>query len=279
MHQESAASSGAGRRLLGRATGGANALLHRAGVQIVRTGIGIGPRRIRASMKVFEACNHEVQAGPFKGLRLAPSFLWGDANIGAVVLGCYEQQLHGVIEDLVTADPDVVINVGSAEGVYAIGLARRLPTAQVIAVDVEPDAEAALRANAELNSVSDRVRFGLAWGPSEVEAALTGSRRPALVFDCEGCEFGLVDPEQVPSLRRAHLLVEVHEQAHPDILALLRSRLAATHRVAEITETGRNPHDYEVLRGMDSIDKWLVVCEGRGPTMTWIWAEPVDVGD
>lgn len=249
-------------------------MLRRAGVQIVRTGMGIGPRRIRASMKVFDACNHQVQSGPFMGLRLAPSFLWGDANIGAVVLGCYEQQLHGVIEELIAADPDLVVNVGSAEGVYAVGLARRLPSAQIVAVDVEPDAEAAVRANAELNSVDERVRFALARGPSQLEAALASAQRPALVFDCEGCEFELLDPAQVPSMRRAHLLVEVHEQAHPGALETLRSRLAATHQVVEVTETGRNPHDYEVLRPMDSIDKWLVLCEGRGPTMTWIWAVP-----
>lgn len=249
-------------------------MLRRAGMQIVRTGIGVGPRRIRASMTVFDACNHEVQSGPFTGLRLTPSFLWGDANIGAVVLGCYEQQLHGVIEELITADPDLVVNVGSAEGVYAIGLARRLPMAHIVAVDIEEDAEAAVRANAELNSVAERVRFALAWGSSELESALAAAQRPAVIFDCEGCELELLDPARVPSLRRAHLLVEVHEHVHPGELETLRSRLAATHHVVEITETGRNPHDYEVLRPMDSIDKWLVVCEGRGPTQTWIWAVP-----
>jgi len=261
-------------RLLRQAATTVNSVLHRAGMQLTRTEIGTGPRRIRASMKVFDACRHEVQAGPFTGLRLAPSFLWGDANIGAVVLGCYEQQLHGVVEELIAADPDLVVNVGSAEGVYAIGLARRLPKAHVVAVDVEPDAEEAIRANAELNSVGDRVRFALAWGPSQLEAALALAERPAVVFDCEGCEFELLDPVKVPSLGRARLLVEVHEQAHPGATETLRSRLDPTHRVVEVTETGRNPHEYDVLRPMDSIDKWLVVCEGRGPTQTWIWAVP-----
>jgi hypothetical protein len=251
-----------------------NSVLHRAGLQLVRTGIGIGPRRIRTSMAVFEACNHEVQDGPFAGLRLAPPSLWGDANLGAVVLGCYEQQLHGVIEELIGADPDLVVNIGSAEGIYAIGLARRLPDAGVVAVDIDPDAEAAIRANAELNSVSERVRFALEWGPNDLEMALASARRPAVIFDCEGCEFELLDPDRVPALAHSYVLVEVHEQAQPRAVESLRSRLAATHRIVEIIETARNPHDYEVLRPMDSIDKWLVLCEGRGPTQTWLWAVP-----
>jgi hypothetical protein len=43
--------------------------------------------------------------------------------------GCYEHELHGEIEQLVTRGFDAVLNIGCGEGYYAIGLARRMPTA------------------------------------------------------------------------------------------------------------------------------------------------------
>lgn len=265
-------------------TGGSRSRLTRAlnralrpfGLRLVRVGAttGMNTRRMEASRAVFEALGGEVQEGPLRGTRIAPTFAWGDASIGAVVLGCYEEQLHRPVEELIAARPDVLINIGSAEGTYAVGLARRLPGAHVVAADVEPTASEAVRENAALNGVADRVEAVLDLTLDDLERRLAGAERPAVVVDCEGCEGSYLDSSAVPSLRRALILVELHEALVPGIGSQLRERLASSHEIEEIRESGRDPHRYELLRSMSSYDKWLLVSEGRSKTMTWLWCRP-----
>lgn len=254
-----------------------NRVLGRAGLRLVRSNatVGINRRRVAASRSVFDHYDGVIQAGPLAGTRLARQFAWGDASVGAVVLGCYEQQLHSVLEQLVERRPDVIVNIGSAEGTYAVGLARRVPEARVLAVDVEPAAVSAVRANADLNGVGRQVEPVGGMSVEELDACLARAERPAVFIDCEGCEAELLDPTRVPGLALAAILVEVHEDLVPGITELLRARLEPSHRLTEIVETGRNPHQYDVLRPMPSVDKWLLVCEGRQQTMSWFWCEPL----
>ena len=253
-----------------------NRILRPAGMQLLRTGISVGTnqRRVNASLMVFDALEHKIQSGPFKGTRLSRNFAWGDANVGAVVLGCYEAQLSSAFEDLVSGHPDIVVNIGSAEGTYAVGLARRLPEARIVAVDVEPLAADAVRENAALNDVGGQIDIVLGMSPAQLELRLVRADRPAVVIDCEGCERMFLDPVAVPSLLRCHILVEVHELLVPGIGATLRRRFSMTHDIEVIEESARNPHQYDILRSMPSIDKWLVVCEGRENSMEWLWCRP-----
>lgn len=255
-----------------------NRILRPFGVQLLRTGAssGVNARRVKASIAVFDALDHTVQAGPFEGTRIAPRFAWGNASIGAVVLGCYEEQLHPIIEELIDGAPDLIVNIGSAEGTYAVGLARRVQDARIVAVDIEPDAIEAVRENGALNGIEGRIDTRCGIESSELNSLLAAAKRPAVVIDCEGCEKEYIDLGRVPALAGSVILVEVHERLVPGIGDLLRHRLASTHHITEIFESGRNPHQYEVLRSMHSIDKWLAVCEGRDETMSWFWCRPLD---
>jgi hypothetical protein len=47
-------------------------------------------------------------------------------------LGTYERELHRVIERAIWRRPKYVLNIGCAEGFYAVGLAIRLNDAQVL---------------------------------------------------------------------------------------------------------------------------------------------------
>lgn len=114
-------------------------------------------------------------------------------------LGTYEQELHSVIENAIQLHPKYVLNIGCAEGFYAVGLAIRLNDAQVFAADADPKALSATRKNAELNGVSARVltvgiiRAGQFSRYLKADASL-------LVMDCEGTEFHLLDPANDPIL-------------------------------------------------------------------------------
>src|SRR5450755_4173812 len=90
-----------------------------------------------------------VQTGPFAGLRLHDVQTWGKGeDVGPQLLGVYEQELHAPLQGFLTKNPSTIINVGCAEGYYAIGLGLRLPQARVWAFDIDARAQDACRANA-----------------------------------------------------------------------------------------------------------------------------------
>ncbi len=60
------------------------------------------------------------------------------------MLGCYEQQLHPVWMNATRRGYEAILNIGCAEGYYAVGLARLMKGARVIARDTNAAAQAAM---------------------------------------------------------------------------------------------------------------------------------------
>jgi hypothetical protein len=80
-----------------------------------------------------------VQSGPFAGMTLPREQAWPDGALCPMLLGCHEQELHEILEmeirHLAMLEHPKIVNLGCAEGYYAIGFARRLPHAQVWAIE------------------------------------------------------------------------------------------------------------------------------------------------
>ena len=152
-----------------------------------------------------------VVDGLFAGMRLLPH-----ASEGCFIpklLGCYEAPLQPSLRSMVDVGYDVVLNVGCAEGYYAVGLARLLPAAEIFAYDIDPAARALCGELAALNGVADRVVIAGAPGPDTF--ARHAGRRVLLVCDIEGGEVGLLDPAAQPSLLEFDLVVEAHNSQGP----------------------------------------------------------------
>ena len=102
-----------------------------------------------------------------------------------------------------------MLNIGCAEGYYAVGLARAMPRARSLAFDTNPKAQAACKQLAAKNGVSDRVTVGGLFSPSDFADYVDES---TLVFcDIEGAELELLDPALAPALESLDLIVESHE--------------------------------------------------------------------
>src|SRR4051794_5025833 len=67
-----------------------------------------------------------VQGGPFRGMRYPREL----AQVPKLT-GAYELELHGALQEWITAEPAIVVDVGCSEGYYAVGLARALPGAPI----------------------------------------------------------------------------------------------------------------------------------------------------
>ena len=83
-----------------------------------------------------------------------------EENVAPKLLGCYEQELHQVIERCIKTPYECVVNVGCGDGYYAVGLARRMPNAEIKAYDLHEGRRALCKSAAEENGVGGRVSVG-----------------------------------------------------------------------------------------------------------------------
>jgi hypothetical protein len=182
-----------------------------------------------------------VLGGPFKGMRYIAAAR--GSSLVTKLLGTYEMELHPFVTSLPRSAPDTVIDVGAAEGYYAVGLARMLPAARVITFDFDPVAVDLMRQLAQQNGVTERIDVRGNCTHSTLEAACGSSTLPLVVCDCEGYEDVLLDPAAVPSLRRAMILVELHEHVVPGVGGRIRQRFESTHEVEIIPTRPRDVND------------------------------------
>jgi len=219
----------------------------------------------RLARQVSEATGSRVAAGPFRGMRLDYELF--PVHASPKFLGTYEQELHSVIEKAIQLHPKYILNIGCAEGFYAVGLAIRLNDAQVFAADADPKALSATKKNAELNGVSARVH------PVGIIRAGQFSRylkanTSLVVMDCEGAEFNLLDPANDPILLRTNILVEIHRE-FGDKHEIIR-RFAGTHKIIEIISSIRTASEIRVAP-IKGIDLLKAADERRGYETEWLF--------
>jgi hypothetical protein len=232
-----------------------------------------GYRRLRwLEKQVRIATGGHVVAGPFKGLRYI------DRSIGSMLssklLGTYEKELEGVIEQGIARGHALVVDIGAAEGYYAVGLARRMPNAHIVAFEAQKKQHPILLELAGRNGVKDRITLH-GYGTTQLlhDSLELAKGRALVICDVEGFEEDLLDPSAVPALQHADLLVELHEFARPGISPKIRERFATTHRITEIHARQRTRDDWPPGVELDPSLRLIAMHEGRPEGMSWFWME------
>jgi len=174
-----------------------------------------------------------VQRGAFAGMRYPTLRSLGSSTIFPKLLGTYEDELAGIIEQICQTDYSEVIDVGCGEGYYAVGLALRIPGAKVYAYDTDPNARLSCERMAELNGVSDRVVID-SFCSADTLARLPIRKRALVIADCEGYERHLFTPSSAAALASHDLLIEVHDFIDVTISDHLRLVFEATHNIETV---------------------------------------------
>ncbi len=232
------------------------------------------PVRTLARALVVRAAGDRVVGGPFRGMRLLHGHAWFP-----YLLGTQELELHELIERLSRAGFDRIVNVGASLGYYTIGMALRVPGAEVVAFEAEGSSREHLRAVAQANGVQNQVAIRGWCTPEALQEALAEDGKTLVIMDVEGGEIDLLQPDAIPALARAAILAEMHDLYVPECSSTLTERLQETHRIERYESRTRTAEDFPdgFLSGLRGVARRTVsgmLDEQRGVRQEWLYFEP-----
>lgn len=211
-----------------------------------------------------------VAGGPFAGMTYVKA-----ATEGALIarlIGVYESELHPHLEAFIAEDLECVIDVGCAEGYYAVGLARRMPAVTVYAHDILENARVVCAGMAAENGVSDRVVIGGEFQPEDFQRFV--GRRALVLVDAEGAELDILDPVRGPALAHMSIIVETHDVYRPGALASLMARFSTTHDIERVDQDFKSYDAPDWVQNLSHLDQLLTVWEWRQRPTPWLVMRP-----
>jgi len=218
-----------------------------------------------------------VLHGPFRGLRYPEEIAASGSRLLPKLLGSYERELHATIEALLQIPFDQIVDIGCAEGYYAVGLALRCPSAQIQARDLDPVALARCQKLAAENGVADRVHTGGTVSPEDF-AELAKPPHTLILSDCEGAEKSLFTPNSIPHLAHAYLVIELHDAFDPTISPAIHATFADSHSIEiipSIPDLHKPRHtSYPEIADLDLPTRIAILDESRPGIMEWAVLSP-----
>ena len=217
-----------------------------------------------------------IVSGPFKGMRF-------DKNPMSlpIVLGTYELEIQEVFDLLADHQFSRIVNIGAAEGHYAVGVALWKPQCQITAFEENSIYHSSIQRLAECNGVGSRVTIRGSCQPEDLQAMGEELNDSFIIMDVEGYEKELLDPEKVPALRVATILVEVHDCFVPGCDEAIRRRFEESHLISSFTSRPRVFSEYPIKTGISGLGfmrSAQVYCssDGRAEPNGWLLLERKD---
>ena len=214
-----------------------------------------------------------VLNGPFKGMKY-PYLKSAGSSIFPKIIGSYEKELSEIIAAILQQDYETIVDIGCAEGYYAIGLGMHMRNAKIFAYDTDEEALRLCKEMGDINGV--KVHVGQ-FCDKDILTNLNIGERALIISDCEGYETKLFDEETADCLKHHDLLIESHDMIDLGTTRMLLSVFSKTHN-CEIVESIDDivkayTYDYEELNDFTLQERHRLVAEGRTDIMRWIFAK------
>ncbi|MFN9629026.1 MAG: hypothetical protein ACK59A_02180 [Cyanobacteriota bacterium] len=223
--------------------------------------------------------NGQFKSGIFKGMHYVNESICG--SLLPKYLGLYELELVPVFERLFQLNIGKIIDVGAAEGYYAVGLALRFPGSPVIAFEATEEGRQLLRQVVARNGVERQVHIrGVCDAPllkAETDACDPNVTH-LLVMDVEGVEEELLRLHAPHDLRNFHIVMELHDWVDPAMGERLCDKFAPTHSATLLQARRRTFADLSIPHGpltrLCLAPSLLSFSHERRLPMRWLVLEP-----
>jgi hypothetical protein len=216
-----------------------------------------------------------VLHGPFEGMKY-PSANAAGSSFYPKIIGSYEKELHEIVNEICETKYTEIVDVGCAEGYYAVGLAMRIPGTRVFAYDIDERARQLCTEMATLNKVKDRVNIK-SFCTSDELSKISFAGRGLIVCDCEGYEMELFNDEVMRNLLKCDILLETHDVNDINITTRLHELFSKTHDVIVVKSIDdiekAKTYNYPESAGLTLELKKELFAETRRSVMEWFFVK------
>ena len=237
----------------------------------------IRQRQKRISLELFKMLNGTVKYGPFKGLRLTHNPWWGQLDLGSQCLGLYEKEILKFIENIEDGQFTNFIDIGAADGYYAVGLLSTGKIQRSICFEKTDKGREAIFTNWKNNGAIGQLVVK-AEANFESIATLTEHdlERSLILIDIEGGEFELLNNDTIHKFRYSKILLEIHnwvtdfEEKYKNLLISLDEFFC----IKIIKRVDRQVDNYMELRDFTDDNRLLLISERRPCLMRFLELTP-----
>ena len=181
------------------------------------------------------------------------------------------------IEDIATKNYSEIIDIGCAEGYYAIGMALKCKSAKIYAFDINEKARQLCKEMAVLNNVDKRVIVKSEFTAEKLKN-FEFSERGLIICDCEGYEKLLFNESNISNLKNCDLIIETHDLIDIEITTYLKKLIKDTHNIVSIYSKDdihkALDFNFKELNGLNLNKKREILSENRKAIMEWLVCIP-----
>ncbi len=211
----------------------------------------------------------KILSGPFKGMQYIRKS--SGSTLFPKLIGSYEESIQNIIQKSILNNYEKIIDIGCAEGYYAVGFAYKCPNSKIIACDLDKQAIDNLKELIEINNVSNVEIRQEGFGFESLNKILEKAEKTLLICDIEGNEIDLLDLENVPNLRNVDMIIESHDCFISGLSEVLINRFYNTHVIEVIINYDFLLNNYPILEQLsDKIAKYMTN-EQRPPQMKYLY--------
>lgn len=187
------------------------------------------------------------------------------------ILGSYEEPIQDWISEIFnTKKYDRILDIGCAEGFYAVGFAMKLPNTQIIAYDIDEDAR---RNTEELKNINHVKNLEIKSECTHEELNSKCMTNTLVFCDIEGFEETLLDPIKAPNLRYVDMIIESHDCFVPNITEELIRRFYDTHKIRIAVNYPFRTKKYITPKDISNEQFKYITNEKRSKNMKFIYLE------
>ncbi len=209
-----------------------------------------------------------VASGPFAGLRYTYDHVEGKPM--AKMLGTYEMELHPSLFEISKRHFDLLINVGAAEGYYAVGACKFWNIEKAIAFESLKEGQELIEMVARQNNVANKIAVYGTCTASTLERSIEQDKLTLLIMDIEGAEIEVLDSKIIPKLANSFIILETHDFIKPGCAFEIIRRFEGSHNIHIIKSRQRICNDFPFPLRLSCKAKLWMMDERRPCEMQWL---------
>ena len=220
--------------------------------------------------------DHKVAHGIFKEMKLNKKMFWSRNDLITHILGVYEEHILNQLIKFSKIDDTVFINIGAADGYFAIGAAYSGLFKKVYAFEIQEEGRKILNENAKVNNCDKNILIKSEANFDTLKDLIDIHKSAVVLIDIEGGEFNLLNDETLKLLRDCNIIIELHPAQVNKGYEKQKNLINYSKNFFDVSIIKResyNPNLFQELDQFTDEERLISFSEGRDNNMSWLILE------